>query len=89
MADGTRKPIGQVRVNDSVAAGDPATGSAKTALVTATFFHGDTQLTDVAVDAQGSLSVLHATPDHPFWNRSRRLWTAAKDLSVGDQLYDG
>ncbi|MCG8915240.1 sugar-binding protein [Actinokineospora sp. PR83] len=91
MADGTRKPIGEVRVGDLVWATDPVTGrggpSPVTALITG---DGAKDLVDVTVDTDGAAGdaegLVVATDGHPFWVVDEGDWVAAEDLDVGDVL---
>ena len=85
MADGSTKPIDSVQPGEAVATTDPDTGASTGRLVTATRVHDDAELTDVSVTA-GATTVVHTTPEHPFWNRTRHTWTAAGELAVGDEL---
>ncbi|MEU5696327.1 polymorphic toxin-type HINT domain-containing protein [Actinosynnema sp. NPDC020468] len=82
MADGTHRPIGQVRVGDRVRATDPVTGVTRDAAVLDVIVgSGSKHL--VSVDF-GGRSVLTATDNHPFWTGDR--WVEAGDLAAGDHL---
>jgi RHS repeat-associated protein len=69
MADGSRKPISQVKPGDRVMAADAASGKAKPQTVSAVIVGtGDKQLVNVQVRAaDGATSTLTATAGHPFW----------------------
>ncbi|MFJ3925787.1 polymorphic toxin-type HINT domain-containing protein [Streptomyces sp. NPDC090022] len=82
MADGTHKPIGQIRENDLVMAGGPVTGTVRPQRVTDTFQHDANRLLSVEVAGTSTLST---TPGHKFFVVGRG-WTVAADLRTGDQL---
>ncbi|MER6070802.1 polymorphic toxin-type HINT domain-containing protein [Streptomyces sp. NPDC001817] len=50
MADGTRKPIRDVRIGDLVLAADPATGRVRPRPVTDTYRHTTRHLVDITTD---------------------------------------
>ena len=93
MADGSRKPIGEVQVGDQVVATDPETGQtdgrARSPPCTATWT-GD--LTDLTVGRPrsgrrwGRVHRDHETTwNHPFWNVTRRVGRR-RARSAGDRL---
>jgi RHS repeat-associated protein len=81
MADGTKKPISEIKVGDEVLAADPETGEQGPHRVTALFEHPD-EVVDLDVDGQ----IVTTTEDHPFWNATDQRFEEAKDLDAGDQL---
>ncbi|NJP49210.1 hypothetical protein HCJ93_03745 [Streptomyces sp. SBST2-5] len=92
MADGTRKPIKDVAVGETVIATDPETGESGprkvTALIKGT---GEKQLVDITVDTGGSdggskASTITATDGHPFWVPELHRWVEAGDLKAGQWL---
>jgi hypothetical protein len=87
MADGTRKPIKDVQVGDTVIATDPETGESGprkvTALINGT---GDKQLVDITLDTDGSTGTITATEGHPFWVPQLSQWVDAGDLKAGQWL---
>ncbi|MDT0485312.1 polymorphic toxin-type HINT domain-containing protein [Streptomyces doebereineriae] len=91
MADGTRKPIQDVQIGDSVLATDPETGDTGprkvTTLITGS---GDKQLVDLTVDTDGTAgaktATINATDDHPFWVPDLHQWIDAGDLTAGQWL---
>ncbi|MFF2792882.1 polymorphic toxin-type HINT domain-containing protein [Streptomyces sp. NPDC058049] len=88
MADGTRKPIQQIRVGDQVLAGDPNSATSRSGKVTALIQgSGDEQLIDVVVD--GKSKPLTATEGHPFWVDYLQQWLPAGELKVGQWLATG
>ncbi|MEV4062421.1 polymorphic toxin-type HINT domain-containing protein [Nonomuraea dietziae] len=86
MADGTRKPIDEVRVGDKVIATDPKTGHSAarevTALITGT---GAKNLVKITVHGDGKQRTgeVTATDGHPFWVPDLRTWVTAAGLRVG------
>ncbi|MFD8917445.1 RHS repeat-associated core domain-containing protein [Streptomyces sp. NPDC059569] len=90
MADGTRKPIKDVRVGDKVLATDPETGESGPREVTTLIQgSGDKSLTDITVAAtteDGKPAKITATDGHPFWLPDVKEWTDAGDLQPGQWL---
>jgi RHS repeat-associated protein len=87
MADGTSKPISDVKIGDQVVATDPGLALTKTEPVTALHLNQDTDLADVTIQpAGGGITVIHTTQHHPFWDQTRHAWTDAAKLRPGDQL---
>jgi hypothetical protein len=82
MADGTTKPIDEVRVGDEVMATDPGTGEQGPRKVTHVWIHED-RLTDLVLD---SGAVVTTTEDHPFWNATDHQWQRADSLGAGEIL---
>lgn len=82
MADGTRRPIRDVRVGDLVLAGDPDTGGLIPQPVTDTFRHDTAHLIDVTVAGGG---VLTSTAGHRVYVTGRG-WVTVSDLRTGDAL---
>ncbi|MFF3126912.1 RICIN domain-containing protein [Streptomyces sp. NPDC057908] len=81
MADGSHKPIRDVRVGEVVLATDPASGQSAAQPVTDTFRHDTTRLVDISV--RGGL--LTSTAGHRFYVEERG-WTLVSNLRVGDRL---
>ncbi|WP_157545302.1 polymorphic toxin type 30 domain-containing protein [Hamadaea tsunoensis] len=90
MADGSTKPIGEVKVGDKVLATDPGTGENAPKSVTQLHLNHDWDLADVTVKnlKSGQTTVLHTTWNHPFWNADLGTWSQAADLKPGDHLRD-
>ncbi|WP_213453262.1 polymorphic toxin-type HINT domain-containing protein [Rhizomonospora bruguierae] len=90
MADGTYKPIEDIRLDDVVWASDPETGNEGARPVTALITgDGEKKLVDISVDADGdgtADSTISATDGHPFWVDNQRQWLRAEHLNPGDQL---
>ena len=82
MADGTKKPIRDVKVGDKVLATDPETGQTAARPVTKLIVHGGKHtMVDVRL-ADGT--TITATDRHPFWDASTGEFTYAIDLRSGD-----
>jgi RHS repeat-associated protein len=91
MADGTRKPIQDVAIGDTVLATDPETGDTGSRKVTALIRGaGDKQLVDITVDTDSTsgtgTSTITATDGHPFWVPALNQWIDASDLAPGQWL---
>ncbi|MFE2373079.1 ricin-type beta-trefoil lectin domain protein [Streptomyces sp. NPDC059398] len=82
MADGSHRPISQVRVGDIVKATDPSSSQLQPRQVTDTFKHDTQRLVDITVADGGNLT---STAGHKFYV-AKRGWTLVSDLRVGDHL---
>ncbi|MBW9214981.1 HINT domain-containing protein [Mumia sp. zg.B53] len=80
MADGTHKPIEDVKVGDKVIATDPETGEQTAKSVEQVFVHDDTVI-DLIVDSE----VITTTEDHPFWSVTDQRFERADELSAGEK----
>lgn len=88
MADGSRRPISNVRVGDLVRTTDPATGKAVIRPVTAVHINHDTDLADLTVrDGAARASVVHTTQHHRFWDDTHHGWVETAALAEGDRLH--
>ncbi|MEV5720490.1 polymorphic toxin-type HINT domain-containing protein [Amycolatopsis mediterranei] len=84
LADGSTKPIDQVRPGDVVEATDPATGKTAPHKVIATIVHGDEgDLTHLTVSGGGSLD---ATSWHPVWVDELGQFVPIGNLVVGEHV---
>lgn len=89
MADGTDKPIEEVRPGDRVLATDPATGETTAQPVVATLTSaGAKTLIKITVDGDGrdDGGVVVATDNHPVWVAGRDTWLRAGELRPGMRL---
>ncbi|MFD0531598.1 RHS repeat-associated core domain-containing protein [Kitasatospora arboriphila] len=96
MADGSTKPISEVKDGDMVVATDPVTGvTAPKAVIATITTPDDEDFTDLAITgAQPSVpketepqkKTLTTTWHHPFWNATTGQWTDASELHAGDEL---
>ncbi|MEU0482250.1 polymorphic toxin-type HINT domain-containing protein [Streptosporangium sp. NPDC006013] len=88
MADGTQKPIEDVKVGEYVLATDPETGRTEARAVTVLISgEGTKNLVKITVDIDGSrgntTAPITATDIHPFWVPSLREWVDASELQPG------
>ncbi|MFY1672501.1 LamG-like jellyroll fold domain-containing protein [Plantactinospora sp. WMMB334] len=91
MADGSSKPIEQVRVGEKVIATDPTTGRTEAREVTDLISgQGEKSMVEVTVDVDGAAGdrtgTLTATDGHPFWVAGPDRWVTAEKLTVGAML---
>ncbi|MFE7357797.1 ricin-type beta-trefoil lectin domain protein [Streptomyces sp. NPDC057543] len=91
MADGTTKPIEQVKAGDKVVATDPKTGETRIETVTAEIKgQGLKHLVKVTIDVDGKKGTktaqVTATDGHPFWVPELGKWIKATDLHGGQWL---
>jgi hypothetical protein len=87
MADGSRRPINEVRVGDRVLATDPGTGRTTTQPVTQLWRNRDTAQADVvATGRSGRTGTIRTTADHAFWSAGSGSWVEAADLAPGSRL---
>ncbi|MFC7533802.1 ricin-type beta-trefoil lectin domain protein, partial [Actinoplanes sp. GCM10030250] len=85
MADGSTKPIEEVRAGDKVMATDPETGETRAETVTAEIKgSGVKHLVKVTIDTDGDPNSddaeVTATDGHPFWVPELKEWIQATDL---------
>ncbi|MFI5868095.1 polymorphic toxin-type HINT domain-containing protein [Streptomyces sp. NPDC051546] len=84
MADGSARPIEEIRIGEVVAATDPASGeTAPRAVVDTIRTPEDREFTDLTLEDGTELT---STVHHPFWSATHQQWREAKDLTAGDQL---
>lgn len=88
LADGSSKPIEDLKHGDEVTATDPETGRSAPKPVTHLHVNQDRDLTDVTVrdTKTGKSTVLKTTQHHPFWDATDRNWVDAAKLTVGHRL---
>lgn len=87
MADGTTKPIVDVRIGDKVIATDPKTGKRGPRSVTAELLHRDNDLVDLEVSGpDGKAVTIRTTSHHPFWDDTAHSWVEAGRLTPGHTL---
>jgi hypothetical protein len=91
LADGTYKPIEQVKIGDRVLATDP-TGNLTRGRPVIALIPGDglKKLVRITVDTDGdrgnATGTVTATDEHPFWEARTGRWTDAEDLDRGNLL---
>ncbi|WP_268811525.1 polymorphic toxin-type HINT domain-containing protein [Mycolicibacterium houstonense] len=72
LADGTNRPISQLRVGDQVWSTDPASGRSGPQTVQAVLVNHDTDLLDLTItNNAGASSVINTTSGHPFYSPNR------------------
>jgi RHS repeat-associated protein len=92
MADGSKKPLGKVKVGDKVLATDPVTGETRGKTVSATIDgKGRKKLVDISFrfhggGRAGTVAKLTATDNHPLWVPALRDWVDAGELRAGQWL---
>jgi RHS repeat-associated protein len=90
MANGSTKPIKDVKVGDKVKATDPETGRVEVRAVTATHSNTDTYLTKLTVrttkGGRTETAVLSTTENHPFWDETTDSWVDAGRLVPGTSV---
>ncbi|MEV6448738.1 RHS repeat-associated core domain-containing protein [Amycolatopsis sp. NPDC051716] len=87
LADGTTKPIAEVRTGDVVVATDPETGRTEPHEVVGTDVHGnEVERTEITVRSGAGEGTISATDWHPFWVNDENNWVEIGDLAVGDHL---
>ncbi len=87
MADGSTKPIKDIREGDLVLAAIEETDVNLPGKVVALHHNQDRDLTDLTITTDdGKQTTLHTTNRHPFWSLSAQGWMLAGDLRVGDRL---
>ncbi|MEV4825751.1 polymorphic toxin-type HINT domain-containing protein [Micromonospora sp. NPDC049274] len=81
MADGTTKPLDEIKAGDEVLASDPQNGEQGPRAIENVWVHPD-ELVDIEIGG----AVLTTTEDHPFWNHTDRQWQRADQLDRGDAV---
>lgn len=87
MADGTSKPIAEVKVGDEVRNSEPDDSFVEHHVVAALHItEDDHDFVDVTVGTSSGPRAIATTAHHRFWDETTRTWTDAADLRVGDHL---
>ncbi|MEU5050435.1 polymorphic toxin-type HINT domain-containing protein [Streptomyces sp. NPDC021096] len=87
LADGTRRPIEDIRIGDRVVATDPERGQTDARPVTNLFTtEDDKDFTRVTVATSQGPATITATANHPFWATDRKQWVDAGELRAGNVL---
>jgi uncharacterized membrane protein len=90
MADGTTKPIEDIKAGDKVIATDPTTGKTTARKVLAPITSKSVKnLARVTVGNGDNAGVLTATGEHPFWVPTSQQWQQANTLWPGQYLRTG
>ncbi|WP_251066932.1 LamG-like jellyroll fold domain-containing protein [Streptomyces sp. ISL-36] len=90
LADGTKKPISQVKAGDYVLTAEPGKKvkekhRVKEVIVTKT----DRDYVDVVVETKAGPKTIKTTKHHQFYEMVRNAWTQATDLKAGLKLQNG
>ncbi|WHT23404.1 polymorphic toxin-type HINT domain-containing protein [Crossiella sp. CA-258035] len=84
MADGSTKPVADIRAGEIVRSANPANGEVDSAAVSrAVVGAGEKRMVDISVAGGGRIS---ATDTHPFWVEDTHSWVHAGDLRIGQHL---
>jgi RHS repeat-associated protein len=86
MADGTSKPIQDVKVGDEVENGDPGGGNEVHRVDAVHRTTTDTDFTDVTIDTGGGAKTVTSTQNHPYYDLTTGTFTDASKLKAGDRL---
>jgi RHS repeat-associated protein len=90
MADGSSKPIDQIKVGDKIANNQPgADPGTKNQSHTVTYIHvtyTDTDFTNVTIATPNGPATITGTAHHPYWDATTHTWTDADQLHPGDHV---
>ncbi|MGW4033873.1 RHS repeat-associated core domain-containing protein [Streptomyces sp. NPDC004838] len=87
LADGSTRPIEDIRPGDKIVTTDPKTGKEVVREVVGTIVtEDDKHFVDLTITADGESSSLISTTTHPFWIESQQEWIKAGDLKPGMRL---
>jgi hypothetical protein len=90
MADGTTKPIKDIKPGDEILATNAETGERAAKTVTAVWVHQD-ELVDLQLHADSDKDgkpdrIITTTEAHPFWNATDHQWQDAQQIGPGETL---
>ncbi|WP_187344208.1 polymorphic toxin-type HINT domain-containing protein [Streptomyces sp. 3211.6] len=87
LADGTSKPIEELKPDDEVLATDPETGETTPETVTAAIrTEDDKEYVDLTIETTDGPQTITTTDHHPFWSETDREWRDAATLTPGTHL---
>ncbi|MFC1429959.1 ricin-type beta-trefoil lectin domain protein [Streptacidiphilus sp. N1-3] len=86
MADGSTRPIQDVRVGDLVENATPGGGVQVHRVDQTHLTRTDTSFTDLTVDTPAGASTITGTQNHPYYDLTRKAFVDAGRLTVGDRL---
>ena len=90
MADGTSKPISQIKVGDKIAnnvpGADPGTKDQTHTVTAIHITYTDRDYTDVTIDTGHGPATITGTAHHLYWDQTQHAWTPADHMHIGDQL---
>jgi hypothetical protein len=90
MADGSSKPIDQVKVGDTITNAPPGTSwlvvDQKHVVTAVHVTYTDSAYTDVTIGSKQGPATIIGTAGHLYWDATTHLWTSADQLRIGDRL---
>ena len=90
MADGTSKPIAEVKVGDKIAnnqpGADPGTKNESHTVTAIHITYTDTDFTNVTIATTSAPATIVGTAHHPYWDVTTHAWTDATNLHAGDKV---
>jgi len=87
MADGSTRPIKDIRAGDRVVATDPVRGTTGPEPVMRTIAgSGAKRMVDLGLRSAHGRSVIQATENHLIWDLTTRSWVAAGQVKPGQSL---
>ncbi|MFE0462255.1 Hint domain-containing protein, partial [Kitasatospora sp. NPDC058965] len=86
MADGTTKPISQIKVGDRITNAAPGAGDQKHTVDVVHVTYTDTDFTALTVTTPAGPKTITTTQNHPFYDITTGQFTKAGQLGVGEQL---
>lgn len=87
MADGTKKPIDQVKVGDKIGNSDPGNPTVKSDTVTDVHItYTDHDFDHLTITTPGGQETITSTAEHLYWDATTGAWTRADNLNAGDRL---
>jgi hypothetical protein len=87
MADGSQKPISEVKIGDIIANSEPDSDALQHHTVTAIHVtKEDRDFVDILIATPSGTKTITSTAHHPFWDTTTHAWTDATNLKPGDQL---
>ncbi|MER5278928.1 Hint domain-containing protein [Streptomyces sp. NPDC002809] len=86
LANGSRRPIEDVRSGDRVLSTDPVRGHRGAQRVTRQIVTTDKNFTRLELTTAAGREALTVTDNHPFWSRTTNRWRNASELRAGEKV---
>jgi RHS repeat-associated protein len=87
MAEGSTKPIDQVKVGDKITNAQPDSSTTGSDTVTAVHItYTDVDYDQLTIATSTGPQTITSTAEHLYWDATTHTWTFADNLNVGDQL---
>lgn len=87
MADGSSKPIDQVKVGDKITNAQPGSPATQADTVTAVHItYTDHDYDQLTIATPTGPATITSTAEHLYWDTTTHTWTPADNLNTGDQL---